>query len=384
MKLPPRLPTAIAVAAIAISTPALHALVSLEDGKDHLYVDATVEMGYDSNLFANSNRTGSMVYQGSLSTEFVRHAGWIGVNGTISLGYARYGSLKGQNYQDPKYTVELTKQTGRTTGSLTASIQREHREDVTVNTRDVSWNYDAALNFQYPVIERYSFSGSLGYSHIDYQDKALFTNLSTYSGSLYLYYVLSEQRDFFVSYRTMYSDEATGAYDIDKDLSAGISGKIYGPFNGSVQFGYQTRKPYGTVDKGTFNDVSANGTATWNMDRRKSITASLSRSFATTATAQSVEFTKAGLLFQDSFTSRASATVSVDVGQNKFLGLEGLIRPGGPARVDSFYSLNASYFYTLNPHVKFSISYAYYQSYSNLAYAEFPRHQVNMSLLSHW
>jgi len=112
MKFLPRLPTALAAAAIVVFSPPSRALVSLEDGKDHIYVDASVEMGYDSNLFANANRTGSIVYQGSLSTEFARRAGWIGVNGSVVLSYARYGSLQSQDYQDPKFTLELTKQTG--------------------------------------------------------------------------------------------------------------------------------------------------------------------------------------------------------------------------------------------------------------------------------
>ena len=97
--------------------------------------------------------------------------------------------------------MELTKQTGRTTGSLVVSVQKENRADVDVNTRDISWNYDVGLNFQYPVIERYSISGSLDYDHVDYLDQQLFTNLTTYTGSLSLFYILNEQRDLFINYR---------------------------------------------------------------------------------------------------------------------------------------------------------------------------------------
>jgi hypothetical protein len=31
-----------------------------------------------------------------------------------------------------------------------------------------------------------------------------------------------------------------------------VSGRVYGPFNGSLQLGYQQRTPYGGVDTGTY------------------------------------------------------------------------------------------------------------------------------------
>jgi hypothetical protein len=385
MKLRHRLLTAGAVMAAAVSAPRAPALVSLEDGRDHLFVDGSVEMGYDSNVFANAQSGGSFVYQGTLGIEFTRRAGWIGVNGTASLDWARYGNFRNQDYVDPKLTAEFTKQTGRTTGSITMSVQREDRADVTVNTRDISWNYAAGLNFQYPVIERYSISGSFDYGRADYLDQQLFTNLTTYTENLYLYYILNEQRDLFLDYRLRQSDEETGSFDVDNSLSGGVSGKVYGPFNGSLQAGYETRRSHGGVDNGQdFGDLTMSGAATWNINRRMSLTANLSRDYSTTAEAQSIESTSAGLTFQDSFTAKASTTLSSAVGENKFLGNEGILEPSGKRRVDTFVDLSAAYFYTVNQHLKLSLSYSYYRSYSTLVFAEFPREQLDMTLSSHW
>lgn len=385
MKLQHRLLTAAAVAVAAVSAPNSSGLVSLEDGKDHVFVDGSVEMGYDSNVFANALSGGSMVYRGSLGTEFTRRAGWIGVNATASLNWARYASFRSQNFVDPKLSAELTKQTGRTTGSLTVSVQREDRSDVEVNTRDISWNYDVGLNFQYPVIERYSISGSFDYTRADYQDQQLFTNLTTYSENLYLYYILNEQRDLFLDYRLRYSDEAGGTFDVDNSLSAGVSGKVYGPFNGSIQVGYETRSTHGGIDNGeSFGDLTMSGSATWNLSRRMTFTANLARDYATTATALSIETTSAGLTFQDSFTAKSSTTLSAIAGETKFLGNQGLLEPSGERRVDSYLSLNVAYFYTIDQHLKVSLSYGYYLSHSTLAYADFPRSQLDMTLSSHW
>jgi hypothetical protein len=385
MKLQNRLLTAAAVTAAAFFGPSAFALVSLEDGRDHLFVDGSVEVGYDSNVFANAQSGGSLTTEGSLGVDFTRRAGWIGVNASASLSFARYANFRDQDYVDPKFTAELTKQTGRTTGSLTVSVQRENRADLTVNTRDISWNYDVGLNFQYPVIERYSISGALDFSRVDYQDEPQFTDLSTYTANLSLYYILNEQRDLFVNYRLRDSDEQTGAFSIDNALSGGVSGKVYGPFNGSLQLGYQSRTEHGGPDSGmNFDDVTASGAATWNINRRMTLTANLSQDYSTIATGQSIESTSAGLVFQDSFTAKASATLSGSVGRNKFLGTEGEINPDGPERIDYYFDLSAAYFYTVNQHLKVFINYSYYRSYSTLAYAEFPREQLDLGMSSHW
>ncbi len=384
MKLQHRLFTAAAVIAAAAFAPSARALVSLEDGRDHLFIDGTIEMGYDSNVFANAQSGGSMVYEGSLATEFARRAGLIGVNAEASLTFARYANFRDQDYVDPKVTAEFSKQTGRTTGSLTVSVQRENRADVDVNTRDVSWNYDVGLNLHYPVIERYSVSGSFDYDYAEYENDKLFTNLATYTGSLYLYYILDEQRDFFVDYRARFSDLANGTSDVDNSLSGGVNGKVYGPFNGSIQGGYQVRKTGGGPDAGDYSDFTASGAVTWNLSRRMTLTGDLSRDFSTTANAQSIDSTSIGLTLKDSFTKKSSATLEGTGGQSRFLGSEGLVAPGGTRRVDNFVSANAAYFYIVNEHLKVSINYVYFRNWSTLAYAEFPRHQVNLTLSSHW
>jgi len=384
MKLQLRFLTAAAVMAAAVSAPCAKALVSLQDGLDHVYVDASVEFAYDSNVFANAQSGGSFSTQGSLGMEFARRAGWIGVNATASLDFARYANFRDQDYIDPKITAELTKQTGRTTGSLTMSVAREDRTDVTVNTRDTSWNYAAGIDVQYPVIERYSLTGTLDYAQTDYTDRTLFTNQNTYTGNLYLYYILDDERDLFIDGRTRYTNESNGETDVDRALSGGVSGQIYGPFNGSVQVGYQERTPSGGPDHGDFQDVTATGTTTWNINRRITVTGNLSRDFSTTALAQSIESTSAGLTFQDSLTAKASTTLSAEVGENRFLGVAGEIQPGGKRRIDEFIGTTASYFYTINEHLKFSITYTYYQGFSTLDYAVFSRDQVFFQVQSHW
>lgn len=384
MKLKQRLCAAAVLTSIALAAPGLRALVSLEDGKDRGYVDATVDLGYDSNVFANAQSGGSFVYEGTVLAELARRAGWIGVNVTAGFDFARYANFRDQDYVDPRFSAEFTKQTGRTTGSFTVNILRQDRADIDVNTRDTAWIYSTALDFQYPVIERYSISGSLGYTRTDYEDRTLFVNQQMYTGNLYLYYVLNEQRDLFIDARSRYTRESNGEYDIDRALSAGVSGRVYGPFNGSLQVGYQVRNPYHSLDSGTFNDFTASGSATWNMNRKMTLTAEVSRDYSNTAQALTVDATRGGLTFQDSLTAKASVTLQAAAGENRFLGVEGLTAGDGVRRVDTFVSFGAAYFYTINQHLKVALLYDYYRNWSTLAYAEFPRDQVTLELKSHW
>jgi hypothetical protein len=120
------------------------------------------------------------------------------------------------------------------------------------------------------------------------------------------------------------------------------------------------------------------------MNRRMSLTADVSRDFSTDAEAQSIDATEAGLTFQDSFTSKASTTLLAAIGENRFLGVDGLVAPGGRRRVDTYAEFSAAYFYTLNEHLKVSINYIYYRNWSTLPFADFPRQEIILTLTTHW
>ena len=47
-------------------------------------------------------------------------------------------------------------------------------------------------------------------------------------------------------------------------------------------------------------------------------------------------------------------------------------------------SFNVGYFYTFNQHLKFSINYTYYKSFSTLDLAEFSRDGLTLGVQSHW
>jgi hypothetical protein len=375
----------LAVAGLAAS-PAARALVTLEDGRDKIFVNGSVGIAYDSNVFSNSSSGGSMTYTATVGLEYVRRAGWIGVNASVVWTFTEYGSYPGQNFADPAFQAEFDKESGRTTGALTLGAQKQNRADVDVNTIDSSWAYVAGLTARYPVIDRYSISGSFNYAYTDYADQKLFTNLSQYSASLQLYYILSEERDVFAGYRYRYSESSGVAHDVDHSAFAGVSGRILPGLNGSLQAGYEVRLPYehDTTHGGTTGGYTLAGSATWDFNRKSSLTGTISKDFGTTATATSIDTLTGQLTYTYAYSAKLSVFAGVGGGETTFFGDLGRIYPGGPERQDYTFNYNVGVNYTLNQHFKASLEYIYMRNWSNLSIADFPRDTTTLTLTSRW
>lgn len=358
-------------------------LVSLNDGTDHINVTGTFGLTYDSNIFANRLADGDYVYNAGLSAEYVRRAGWIGVNATAALAISHFDQHSDEDFQNPQLALELTKQTGRTTGSLSLSAQRQDRPDSEVNLRTSSWNYASTLNFHYPVIERYSFSGSFGYNLNDYENDTLFVDLRTYTASLNLFYILDTAHDLFFGYRYRYGDAALRTTNTDHALNLGVSGRILPLVNGAVSVGYQTRHPSARGES-DHESATASGSLTYNISRKLALTGRLTKDFTTTATNTSVDSTTASLDMQYAVNARLTASVDVGWSRLHFLGSRGLIIGSIYHREDSAFTWDAVLDYRFSQHLTVTAGYYFYQNWSNLTTADFVRHSWNLSLTSRW
>src|SRR5207253_2701864 len=118
----------------------------------------------------------------------------------------RYGVIRGQDFNNPSLNLELTKQTGRTTGSITLSAARESRADPAINTRNSSWSYEAGMGLRYHISGTYDLSGNFGYSQRKYADETAYASLSSYSAGVDLFHVFTTERDLILGYRYRYSD----------------------------------------------------------------------------------------------------------------------------------------------------------------------------------
>jgi hypothetical protein len=286
---------ALLLASLLVCSPS-HALVRLNDGRDQIHVTFSAGVAHDSNVYANSDNRDDVVYSSGITADYVRRAGWIGVNASISVSAARFATFKDEDYANPGYSLEFTKQSGRTTGSLSMHAQRESRADSAVNIRSESWNYSSGLNVKYPINGILSAATSLAYSVQDYIDDSLFSDLDTYAASVDFVYVMSSERDLSVGYRYRYNETSRRTSASDHGINVGLHGKLVRGVKGGLRIGYQTRKPDGRLlSNSRFSSWTAGGTATYNLNRRTSLTGQVSKDFSITAMEASVDSTSAAL-----------------------------------------------------------------------------------------
>lgn len=383
----------------ALACPPAHALVTLNDSHDHIYVNGSFSASHDSNIFAQASSDGDYVYTTGLSVEYQRRAGWIGVNASVSMSAARYGKLVSENFSNPSYSMELTKQSGRTTGSLTLAGARESRADSAVNIRSMSWNYTAGLNFKYPISERYTMSGSFAYNGRKYIEQTNLVDLSTYSANVDLFYVFANERDLIAGYRYRYSETSRDTASVDHALTVGMNGRIIRGVNGTVRVGYQTRtlRPR-SVDGGGYSGLTASASTSYAVNRKLSFSGSLSKDFTTTATDTSVDTTAASLDGTYARNVHWTYFAGLGWGDTRFLGEKGrvVLSPGNPTatppvpatlgrnRHDNYATWSAGAGYSLNEHFRATFTYAWFKNWSTLAFSDFERTSWTLSLTSRW
>ncbi len=370
--------TGLLAALVLTATPGL-ALVRFNDGRDQIYVTGTVEYGYNSNIFARQGGQGDSTTTTSLLVEYTRRAGYIGVNSSIGWDFGRFSKFTSENFADPHMAVELTKDIGRTTGSLTLNAARQSSADAAANVRTVSWSYNAGLNWKYPVIERYTLSGGFAYGLLEYIGNGSLTNLTTYTANVDMFYVYNNERDLLGGYRLRLSDTTASTKDVDQSISVGVSGRVIDKINGSVRVGWQIRQS--TTVGGpneTFQALTASADTSWDITKHAKLLGHLGKDFTTTATNISTDSLTAGIQGQYAHDARLSFVAGVGYGLNKFLG------PLGGGRQDQSLSWNAGVNYSYNDHFKVSLNYDYFINWSTLAASSFARHGVNVTVSSRW
>jgi outer membrane receptor protein involved in Fe transport len=379
MRLPASPRAWIGAALIIAPLTTAHALIKFNDARDEIFVTGTVGMSYDSNIFGFNSGDGDTSYNASLDLEYTRKAGLLGVNAGLGWRFAKFQEFTAEDFANPYARVELTKDSGRTTGSVTAGVKRDSSADAAINIRTTSWDYDAGLNVKYPVIERYSLTGQLAWDHRDFQDNFALVDLNTWSLGSDLFYVYNSQRDLFGGYRLRVTDTTNDTQDIDHNFSVGTSGKIISTINGSARVGYQFRESSRANGlRENFDGFSAAVSASWSGLKRFNLTGRVTSDFNTIATDTSVQTTATGLDAQYAINARFSAFAGTGVGYTRFLGIS------GNGRRDTYFTWNTGLAYTLSDRFKATLSYVYFKNWSTLAFSDYERNTISLNLSSRW
>jgi len=355
------------------------ALVKFNDGHDDFFITGTAGIGYDSNIFAYNGGGSDTSYNASLDLEYRRKAGMLGVDADLGWAFYKFQKFSSEAFAHPHARAEITKNAGRTTGSVNAGVKRESRADSAINIRTTSWQYDAALNVKYPVIERYSLTGQLGWNRRDFQDNAALVDLDTWTLSSDVFYVYNSQRDLFGGYRLRVTDTTADTQEIDHALTIGTSGKIVSTINGSARVGYQLRESNRRDgSRETYDGLTSVVSATWSGLSRLNVTGFVSSDFNTIATDVSVSTTSIGLDAQYAFTARWSLVTGASAGRVRFLGVT------GSGRRDTYFACNAGAAYTLSDRFKATLSCGYFENWSTLAFSDYDRNTISLNLSSRW
>lgn len=372
---------AITLSAALSAGPKAMALLRMNDGRDQVFVTLSGGVAYDSNIYSANGGGGDFLTNAGLSIDYLRKAGLIGVNGSIGWSFSQFDKFAGENFSTPSMNLELTKSTGRTTGSLSMGVARSNKPDIDANIRTESWDYHSTLALRYPVIERYSIAGSLGYSARDYTDNgtALYDQQS-YTASSDLYYTWTSERDLFFGYRYRQTDSNGSNTSTDHGLSAGVSGKILAKLNGSLRVGVQERitQPSGGGPEENHTGINAAMSATWTVTRRLSTTTTIARDFNTTSTGSNTESTTLTVDGQYAVNAKFSLNARASAGINDYID-----STAGDRR-DTFYSYGVGFSYIIHPHLTISGSYDYFSNSSSIALSDFDRHSVSLNLSSRW
>jgi hypothetical protein len=360
-----------------LSSISAFALLKLNEGRDQIFVTGSVAVGYDSNIFSTAGAEGDVFTNSSLLLEYARRAGMIAVNGEVGWNLGSFASNPSEDFSNPTLGLEFIKNSGRTTGSFTLGASRQSQADPNVNLRTESWNYNAGLNWKYPVIERYSLAGSFGYGRIDYvENSSGLIDLATYSASTDLFYTYTSQRDLLGGYRIRLSDTSSGGQTSDHAFTAGVSGKILAKLKGNVRGGYQIRHDSTTGE--TFGSVTSSASVTWAFNKRLTLTGSVNKDFSTTATESSVDTLSCNLDAQYAIRNRWSLYSGLGGGHSEFLN--GMDR----GREDYYFTWSAGVNYSMNDHFKASLTYSYFQNWSNRSASSFDRHSITLNVSSRW
>lgn len=373
--------TAIAGLLLALLCGPASAIVKFNDGHDELFVTGTAGLSYDSNIFADANAVSDTLFTESLDLDYQRKAGILGVNGNLGWSFGQFARNSSENFADPHAHAEITKGTGRTTGSLTLGAQRQSRTEYALNLRTVSWDYNAGLNVKYPVIERYSIAGQVGWDYQDYVNNPNLFDIRTYTAGGDLFYVYTSQRDILGGYRLRVTDTTNGTRSYDHAFTLGTSGKLLPKLNGTVRFGYQLRQTDRnnlTRQEENFSAFTTSTSATWTVTKRFTVTGLASRDFSTLATDINVDNTAVALNTSFATTARITLFGGAGAGHLRYLGTL------SEGRRDTYVTANLGLAYTLNDHLKISLTGLWYKNWSKLDQADYIRRTISLLVTSRW
>ena len=362
---------------LATGVPPAGALLNLDGTRNQIFVFGGVTYAYSSNLFAEAEARSDYTMTAQVGAEYQRRAGIISVDSTAKIDFVRYGKFRDENTLNPNFSLEFTKSTGRTTGSLNVHAFRETRSDSAVNLRTSSWNFPVGLNIKYPINEKFYTTSDTGYLRRTYSQSQSLVNYSDFSEGVDLYYVYTSKLDLLAGYRLRVATTSIDGRSVDNWFNVGATGGLFSKMSGTLRFGYQIRELSGT-GSGRFNQFNASGSLNWPITRKVRLALSLNRDFSTIATGATVDSSSAALHATYSYSRKVDFNGTVSAGVNHF---QDLLDTG---RRDTFFSWDLGARYRMNEHLQMGATYTYIKNWSSVSRADYDSQGFSLDISSRY
>jgi hypothetical protein len=368
------------IAALAVAVAPARALVRLEDGKDQIFVTGTLAVGYNSNIFSSNGGSGDSTVTATLLAEYQRHAGLLGIDAHIGWQFGEFGKNTKQDFSNPSYSLEIEKKDGRTTGDVKLDFSRQSSSDTAANIRTESLNYGAQLDWAYKVIERYKLDGDFSYNLTQFQGDANLANLAVYSFAINMDYVYKPDRDVSAGYDYRESDTSQGSRATDNDFNVGINGLVLPGVSGSLKVGYDFRhtNALNGAPAEDFDDFTGSTSLKYGMAHHVTLTFEATKDFSITSTDVNTDSLTTRLTAEWAYNAKWSYATFIGYGETAFLGTL------GADRQDEDFSWGLSANFLHNDHFKASLSYVFFENWSNDAASNFISNSLTLTLTSRW
>ena len=365
------------LAGLAVAAPPAHALLRFDE-VNQVNIRLTSSVAWDSNLTAQSNGIEDYTFSAGLGLDFARHAGLLSLDVSADVTASHYQTHSGMDTTDPRFSLTISKGTGRLTGGLNMGISRSAVADPTVNLRTTSWSTPLSLHLHYPINSRYSLNSDTAMAQRNYTGTDALANYADLSEALSLAYALTSKLDMTATCRARFSSTSYQTRDQDYATTVGFTGSVGPKLHGSLSAGYQTRTT--TLGGKTYAGMNANADLTWNPWRAVTVTGQLSRDFSTTARAASTDSLTAGLSTDLALGRKFTVGAGITGANTRFLD-GGLLLAG---RQDRTLGENAHVGYRLTEHLSLSLAAMTSRTRSNSAGFSRVQRGWSLSATSQW
>ena len=369
--------TSLAIAGVCLTVvPTAYSLGKI--GRGTINVSATLNVEYDSNIFANAGKVDDMAAIFTPGISYSRSVGTISTSAKLGVRSISFTDTSGQDSFDPFVSLTLNvdrAQKGKVNASFSYARTTQANEQLLTRTESDEFRGSAGIDYYYSdktgvrlnTQFRVSDFASAGFGDVESQGVG--------GGLLYRY---SPKLTANLSYA--YSPEKSvnspnllsNPNSKNHRISLGLEGELRPKVNGSISLGTATR----SFDIGGSDQTMLLATKlSWSASEKTSWNITASNNFDTTPGAESAEIFLATLGIQHALTAKLSYTGSIGH-QESTLDQ----KPGPVTRSDTALLLSSALTYRLNDFYSAAFRVTHRVNTSTLALAEYERSVVSLSL----